>query len=366
MAARPHSFANFLTPRGTETDTIVIPSVPYEILRRAAASHASAAPAGTHLNEISELLGESLPALEASVRLAAEGPSPLSEAAKYLLLAGGKRVRPLSTLLVTHACGGAPARAVPLAAAIEVIHSATLLHDDVVDDGVERRGRPATRVLWGNRISVLSGDLLLTSALELVQRAGVVGAMDDTLATMQALIAGEAAQIEARGRDDIGIEGYLRIARGKTASLFACACRFGARAANAPDEIVTAAGCFGERVGIAFQIVDDVLDIEGIPHEVGKQLGRDIAEGKTTLPLALALGRAALELRPLLIDARAGDSVAAAKVAQAPAVREACVEARAFAARETALGLAELARLPDSRARHLLDALVRGLAERRG
>lgn len=343
----------------------MIPAAPHTVLRHAAASHSSSASAHAHISEIDGLLGESLPALEALAREACEGPAPLDQAALHLVGAGGKRIRPLTTLLVSRACGGSAERAVPLAAAAEIIHSATLLHDDVIDDGLERRGRPASRVLWGNRISVLAGDLLLTSALELVQKADVEGAMTDTLATMQALIAGEAAQIEARGRDDIGIDGYLRIARGKTASLFACACRFGARAANASADVIEASGRFGERVGIAFQIVDDTLDIEGIPHEVGKQLSRDIAEGKTTLPLALALGRAAAELRPLLIDARAGDTLAATKVAQAPAVREACVEARAFAARETEAGLAELARLPDGRPRRLLEELVRGLTGRR-
>jgi octaprenyl-diphosphate synthase len=189
--------------------------------------------------------------------------------------------------------------------------------------------------------------------------------MTDTLATMQALIGGEVAQLKARGRDDLGIDGYLEIARGKTASLFACACRFGARAAGATDANIVAAGRFGERVGIAFQIVDDVLDLEGVPHEVGKRLGHDLAEGKTTLPLALALHRAAALLRPLLVDARAGDTLAAAKVSRAPSVREACAEARAFALSETERGLSELAGLPAGRERDLLEALVRGLIERR-
>src|SRR5262249_41369970 len=162
-------------------------------------------------------------------------------------------VRPVTTLLVTRACGGDTLRAVPLAAAVELIHSATLLHDDVMDEGEQRRGRPASRVLWGNLVSVLSGDLLLTSALELVGAAEVEGAMQDTLATMRALIAGEVAQLKARGRDDLGIEGYLEIAAGKTASLFSCACRFGARAAGVGSELIDAAGRFGERVGIAFQ-----------------------------------------------------------------------------------------------------------------
>src|SRR4029077_13529352 len=123
------------------------------------------------------------------------GPQPIQEAAANLVLAGGKRVRPVTTLLVTRVCGGETRRAVPLAAAIELIHSATLLHDDVMDEGEERRGRPASRVLWGNLVSVLSGDLLLTAALELVHGAGIEGALADTLATMRALIGGEIAQL---------------------------------------------------------------------------------------------------------------------------------------------------------------------------
>jgi octaprenyl-diphosphate synthase len=251
-----------------------------------------------------------------------------------------------------------------LAAAVELIHSATLLHDDVIDEGEQRRGRPASRMLWGNLVSVLSGDLLLTAALELVQSSGIEGAMSDTLATMQRLIGGEVAQLKARGREDLGIEGYLDIARGKTASLFANACRSGARVAGAAPTTIDAMGRFGERVGIAFQIIDDVLDLEGIPHEVGKQLGHDLAEGKTTLPLALALQHDAANLHPLLISARAGDTLAAARVSQAPSVRAACEKARVFALGETEVGLAQLRVLPDTRERELLVALVRGLIER--
>jgi octaprenyl-diphosphate synthase len=343
----------------------MIPAAPFKALQQVASSHSSAHSAGEYMREISGLLADSLPMVERAVQAATHGPQPVREASVQLVGAGGKRVRPITTLLVNRACGGVPGRVVPLAAAAELIHSATLLHDDVMDEGEERRGRPASRVLWGNLVSVLSGDLLLTAALELVQGAGVEGAMGDTLATMHALIAGEVAQLKARGKDDLGIEGYLEIAAGKTASLFACACRFGARGADAPSEVIEAAGRFGDRVGIAFQIVDDVLDLEGVPHEVGKRLGHDLAEGKTTLPLALALQRAAAELKPLLVDARAGDTLAAAKVSRAPAVREACLEARAFALAETERGLRELERLPAGRERELLRALVVGLIERR-
>jgi octaprenyl-diphosphate synthase len=344
----------------------MIPTAPFDALQDAARAHSSANHAGEYMHEIQRLLAESLPEVEVALQRATEGPEPLDEASAHLVMAGGKRVRPVSTLLVHGACGGGErAPVVSLAAAVELIHTATLLHDDVMDEGEERRGRPASRVMWGNLVSVLSGDLLLTSALSLVQQSGVDGAMDDTLATMQRLIAGEVAQLKARGRDSLGIEGYLEIARGKTASLFSCACRFGARAAGAESQTIDAAGRFGERVGIAFQIVDDVLDLEGVPHEVGKALGHDLAEGKTTLPLALALKTSSAELRPLLIDARAGDTVAAAKVSQAKPVQEACVEARAYAMRETEEGLRELQTLPASRERELLAALTRGLIERR-
>ncbi len=343
----------------------MIPAAPFKALQQVARSHSSAHSAGEYMREISELLADSLPLVERAVDAATHGPQPVREASAQLVGAGGKRVRPITTLLVNRACAGDPRAVVPLAAAVELIHSATLLHDDVMDEGEERRGRPASRVLWGNLVSVLSGDLLLTAALELVQGAGIEGAMGDTLSTMRALIAGEVAQLKARGRDDLGIEGYLEIAAGKTASLFSCACRFGARGAGAAPALVDAAGRFGERVGIAFQIVDDVLDLEGVPHEVGKRLGHDLAEGKTTLPLALALQHAAVELRPLLVDARAGDTLAAAKVSRAPAVRRACTEARAFALEQTERGLQELESLPGGRERDLLRALVRGLIERR-
>jgi octaprenyl-diphosphate synthase len=220
-------------------------------------------------------------------------------------------------------------------------------------------------MLWGNLVSVLAGDLLLTAALELVQGSEVPGAMTDTLDTMRRLIGGEVAQLKARGREDLGIDGYMEIARGKTASLFANACRAGARSADAAPELIEAVGRFGEHVGIAFQIVDDVLDLEGIPHEVGKRLGHDLAEGKTTLPLALALEADAAALHPLLITARAGDTIAAARVSEAPSVRAACVKARTFAMRETRAGLAQLAQLAPSRERDLLEQLVCGLIERR-
>jgi len=342
----------------------MIPAVERKVLTEAAATDASSAAAAQHLETITRLLGETLPLMERAVLAAADGPAPLDVAGRHLLSLGGKRVRPMACLLTTAACGGDPRTAVALAAAAELIHSATLLHDDVIDEGEERRNRPATRVLWGNLVSVLSGDLLLTRALSLVDETGVPGAMRDLLGTLERLIAGEVAQLKARDRNDLGREGYLEIVRGKTASLFGFACRSGARAAGRTD-LVEAAGSFGEQVGIAFQVVDDVLDLSGDPREVGKRLGADLSEGKTTLPLAIALDRDPGALAQLLPRARRGDAEAARAVSLHPLVQSACEEARTFAAERSREALAALDRLPHTRARELLRSLALVLTRRR-
>jgi octaprenyl-diphosphate synthase len=345
--------------------TDMIPAVEREVLSEAAGREPSSAAAAQHLDAISRLLSDSLPLLERAVTTAASGPAPLDQASAYLLEAGGKRVRPTACMLMTAAAGGEPRRAVPLAAAAELVHSATLLHDDVIDEGEERRNRPASRVLWGNLVSVLSGDLLLIRALSLVEAAGVPGAMHDLLGTLERLIGGEVAQLHARERDDLGRAGYLHIVGGKTASLFGFACRSGVRAARR-DDLVEAAGSFGEQVGVAFQVIDDVLDLAGDPREVGKRLGADLAEGKTTLPLAIALERdRSGELADLLPRARRGDLEAARAVSTHALVQAGCDEARAFAAERSKGALAALDSLPSSRARDLLRNLAIVLTRRK-
>jgi len=342
----------------------MIPAMQRETLRDAASRESSSSAAGVHLDAISSLLNETLPLLELAVVGAASGPHPIQDAGRHLVEAGGKRVRPMSCLLMVAACGGDPRRAVPLAAATELIHSATLLHDDVIDEGEERRNRPAARVLWGNLVSVLSGDLLLTRALQLVDGAGVPGTMQDMLATLERLVCGEVAQLHARNRLDLGVDGYFDIVRGKTASLFGFACRSGARVAKRED-LVQIAGEFGEKIGLAFQIIDDVLDLAGDPSEVGKKLGADLAEGKTTLPLALALARDADgQLGRLMPAARAGEGHAARQVSAHPLVREACEQARVIAAQHSSAALAALDALPSARARDLLRDLSLVLTRR--
>src|SRR5687768_14110081 len=187
---------------------MLLPTSELEVLRRSADAHPAAAPARAHLDEIHDVLGNVLPQLERVIHATADGDPRLAAAARHLVDAGGKRVRPLATFLCAAALGGDPSRATPLAAAAELVHSATLLHDDVIDEGEERRGRPAARVLYGNLVSVLAGDLLLVRALGLVESAGIPGALDDLLATLEALVHGEVRQLEARGREDLGAAGW--------------------------------------------------------------------------------------------------------------------------------------------------------------
>jgi octaprenyl-diphosphate synthase len=343
----------------------VLPSAPLEALRTAATQDRSADLARTRLEDAERLVTEQIAKVHEFLAGLTFGPDPLTEAAQHLVQAGGKLVRPTATILVCMACGGDRTGALRnIAAATELVHTATLLHDDVIDEGEERRGRPASRVLWGNLVSVLSGDFVLTEALGLVYASGDHAMMGDLLDTLRKLVAGEVAQLKARNRDDMGLEGYLDVVRGKTASLFSFSCRAGAHAAHADERTVQAAGVFGEKLGLAFQIIDDVIDLQGDPLRAGKRLGADFAEGKTTLPLAFALQTSADRLRPWLMLARQGQSEAAAWLARDSAVIEGCVRARAYAHTLTEQGLRALQTLPDSPARAMLHSLVVTLCDR--
>lgn len=317
----------------------MISAAELNVLHRAVKDHPSAASAGKQLESIVALLSDILPQLEDLIARATVAPTPLDKATQQLIFAGGKRVRPMLTIVFERLCGGGGKKCLRLAAATELIHSAALLHDDVIDESDIRRGRPASRVLWGNLISVLSGDLLLTHALDLIQQSGIAGAMEDILATTRSMIHGEILQLEARNSETISVDTYFELVRSKTASLFALACRSGARSTNASADLIDACGRFGQHFGTAFQIIDDVLDLEGVPDEVGKQLGHDLSEGRITLPVALALEEGNGDsLRPLIAKARAGDELSALRVSQLSSVRKACEKARAVALDESKKG----------------------------
>jgi octaprenyl-diphosphate synthase len=229
-----------------------------------------------------------------------DAESTLQAAARHLIAGGGKRIRPTLTLLACGACGGELAAAVPLACAAELTHSATLLHDDVIDDGPIRRGQPASRTIWGNAVSVLSGDWLLTRALELVAAAPSRStALPGLLATLRTMVEGEVLQLARKGSASTTEEEYFEVVRGKTASLFAWSAAAGGWAAGARGSVVESLQRFGEEIGIAFQLVDDALDFDADPAALGKKLGTDLLEGKATLPLIYAC-RAVPSLRARL------------------------------------------------------------------
>ncbi|HEY8040679.1 MAG TPA: polyprenyl synthetase family protein [Polyangiaceae bacterium] len=334
------------------------------LLRDAATAERAGARAAERIAQVHALLGDDMAVVDRELtRLTRDGLSPATDSAAHLLEAGGKRVRPLTVLLSAACFGPVPAAARDLAVVAEMIHLATLLHDDVVDDGHERRGRTTPRRIWGNAVSVLAGDLLLTHALERTAAAAPGGVLADLFATLRRLVDGEVVQLRGRARLDVREEVYFRIVHDKTASLFAWAARAGAAAAGAPAEAVSALGEFGARVGVAFQLVDDVLDYDGDPRATGKALLGDLLEGKLTLPLIRTLD-ARPELAADLDAVRASDRRAAVRVAEAVRASGACDGVRALAREETARALAALAAVPPCVARDLLASIASELSSR--
>lgn len=211
--------------------------------------------------------------------------------AEHLIAAGGKRLRPLLTLAAARALGGGGEKAHKLAAAVEFIHTATLLHDDVVDGSEMRRSKVAAHLIWGSPSSVLVGDFLFARAFELMVETESLRALH-ILATASSVISeGEVLQL-TRSRDlRLDQSVYLDIVRAKTAELFAAAAESGAIAAGAAENQVAALRAYGMNLGLAFQLVDDALDYGGSSEVLGKNAGDDFREGKVTLPLLLAAAR---------------------------------------------------------------------------
>jgi len=319
--------------------------------------------AASRLLELRALFGEELAFVERELAAAsADGKAPATDAARHLLSAGGKRVRPLCVLL-SAACFEPSAAARELAVVAELVHLATLLHDDVIDDSDLRRGAVAARRVWGNAVSVLAGDLLLTHALERTAAAAPGKTMSELVATLRTLVDGEVVQLRGRTSLAPSESVYFAIVDGKTASLFSWAARAGARAGGAGEAHVAALGEFGRGLGVAFQLVDDALDYDGDPARTGKRLLGDLREGKLTLPLLVAM-RARPELARVVTAAREGDDGAGAELATAVSASGGVSETRARAAAHTARALEALGTLPASPARDLLAALASELGSR--
>ncbi|EYD72045.1 polyprenyl synthetase family protein [Limimaricola hongkongensis] len=319
-------------------------------------------------DRLSRALAGDMEAVNAMIRdrMASEHAPRIPEVTAHLVEAGGKRLRPMLTLAAARLCGYDGPFHVHLAATVEFIHTATLLHDDVVDDSKQRRGRPTANLLWDNTSSVLVGDYLFARSFQLMVETGSLRVLD-ILANASATIAeGEVLQLTASRNLDTTEDTYLRVVRGKTAALFSAATEVGGIIAGAPEGRVAALRAYGDALGIAFQIVDDLLDYGGTAA-IGKSVGDDFREGKLTLPVIRAVARADADERAFWARCIGRGRVEEGDLdhAQALLARHGTLEST----RRTALDWAGRARdslrdLPDHDLREMLEDLADYVVER--
>jgi octaprenyl-diphosphate synthase len=215
----------------------------------------------------------------------------IAQLAGHIVASGGKRLRPMLTLGCARLCGYSGTRHVALAAAVEFIHTATLLHDDVVDASDLRRGRDTANALWGNKPAILVGDFLFSRSFELMVADGSLRILEILSHASSVIAEGEVLQLTTQNNLKTTEASYLEVIRAKTAELFAAASRIGAVVAKRPPEEEAALDGFGRDLGIAFQLVDDMLDFSACETELGKSIGDDFRDGKVTLPILLAFAR---------------------------------------------------------------------------
>ncbi len=264
---------------------------------------------------------EHLPSLEPMMRLVESGMNAVNsviiermqseiplipELAGHLIAGGGKRMRPMLTLASAELLGYQGTRHHLLAAAVEFIHTATLLHDDVVDGSDLRRGKHTANMIWGNNASVLVGDFLFTRSFELMVEDGSLQVLKILSGASSIIAAGEVAQLSAQRQLSTGEQKYMEIITAKTAVLFAAACRISAVVAERPEAEELALDAYGLNLGIAFQLVDDAIDYVSDSETMGKGVGDDFRDGKVTLPVILAMARGSDEERRFWQDAIMG------------------------------------------------------------
>ena len=319
------------------------------------------------LDELHSWMRRDLAGFEAELGQLPAGQRIVQRAARHLLDLGGKHLRPMCVALASRLGHGFGDDARAMAVAVELVHTATLLHDDVVDQGDSRRGAPAARCLWGNAASVFAGDWLLVQALQRIRASRVPGALDRMLAVIDEMILAESLQLERRGRLAADLDDYFQVVEGKTASLFRWALWAGGRAGRVDDDACAALEGFGLHLGVAFQMIDDLLDLTGDPRVTGKELHADLREGKMTCALALAAGRDA-DLAGALGEALAADvPLPAALIEHIRLALErtgALADARAMAGERIARAVDCLQRVPDGPARAALVTVAEATAHR--
>jgi octaprenyl-diphosphate synthase len=243
------------------------------------------------LVELSELCHRDMESFESALAELPRGLSLVHRSADHLLALGGKRLRPMCVALASRLGSGFGPAARDLAVAVELLHSATLLHDDVVDLGERRRGAATARAVYGNAASIFAGDWLLIEAIRRVRAAHVEGVLTRLLDVIETMIFAEAVQLENRGRINTDRAAYFQVIEGKTAALFRWAMFAGARSGGLDDRACEAVTRYGLHLGVAFQAIDDLLDLTGDERATGKALFTDLREGKMTFPLIVALER---------------------------------------------------------------------------
>ena len=273
----------------------------------------------------------------------------------YIVGAGGKRIRPRLLLLFAEALGfQGPARE-ELAAVVEFIHTATLLHDDVVDESTLRRGRPTANALFGNAASVLVGDFLYSRAFQMMVTVGNTRVLSVLADATNVIAEGEVLQLMNMHDPDLAVDAYLEVIRFKTAKLFEASARLGAILGGADMALEEAAATYGRSLGTAFQLVDDLLDYDGSSQELGKNVGDDLREGKPTLPLLVAMSRCSPAERELLREAvREGSTERLGDVLAIVRGTDAIAATRDAAQAEVTLAQAQLNGLPTGAARQAL------------
>lgn len=247
------------------------------------------------------LIGEELKSVEMQFRKDLESNVPLiRKVGEYVLSSGGKRIRPAMLLLAAKLCDYAGSRHIPLASVVEFIHTATLLHDDVVDSANMRRGLASANTLWGNEASVLVGDFLFSKSFSLMVADGDLNVLRVLSAATTRIAEGEVLQLICTSDLDLSEEKYIEVVVCKTAVLLAAACQAGAIIGGATPEQEEALAAFGMDLGIAFQLMDDTLDYTADEKEFGKSIGHDLEEGKVTLPLIETLRKCPVDDRDMV------------------------------------------------------------------
>jgi octaprenyl-diphosphate synthase len=319
------------------------------------------------LAEIRALVAEDFAAVDRTIQAELDSDVALiRQMGAYIVGGGGKRLRPLLVLLAGRAVGYRGEHLVRLAAVIEFIHTATLLHDDVVDASARRRGRDTANTLWGNPAAVLTGDFLYSRAFQMMVGAGSMRVMEIMADATNTIAEGEVLQLLNCHDATVDEARYLEVVRRKTATLFEAGAHLGAVLGAAPAPVERALAAYGAALGTAFQLVDDLLDYESDPEETGKDLGDDLAEGKPTLPLirAMAVGAPAdaERIRQAIAEGRREDLAA---VLAAVRATDALAYTRAAAERHVEVARTALAPLPASPERRALESLAAIAVDRR-